>query len=59
MRTLAVTTMDPRHRVLCRIRIEGAEEAEKICLLMGSEVAPRRQFIAAGATELDEARIDI
>ncbi|GAB3966613.1 DNA topoisomerase IV subunit B [Actinoallomurus acanthiterrae] len=57
---LAETTMDPRYRMLRRIRIEDAEEAEKIfSLLMGSEVAPRRQFIAAGATELDEARIDI
>ena len=41
---LAETTMDPRHRMLRRIRIEDAEEAEKIfSLLMGSEVAPRRR----------------
>jgi DNA gyrase subunit B len=56
---LAETTMDPRHRVLRRIRIEDAEEAAKIFdLLMGSEVAPRREFITAGASELDTARID-
>ncbi|WP_395111194.1 type IIA DNA topoisomerase subunit B [Actinomadura sp. SCN-SB] len=56
---LAETTMDPRHRILRRIRIEDAEEAEKIFdLLMGSEVAPRREFITAGATELDMERID-
>ena len=56
---LAETTMDPQHRMLRRIRIEDAEEATKIFdLLMGSEVAPRRDFIAAGATELDASRID-
>src|SRR5690606_23663416 len=43
---LAETTMDPRHRILRRVRIEDAEEAEQIfSLLMGSEVAPRREFI--------------
>mgnify|MGYP001368911604 CR=1 FL=1 len=56
---LAETTMDPRHRILRRIRIEDAEEAARIFdLLMGSEVAPRREFIAAGAAELDMERID-
>jgi DNA gyrase subunit B len=56
---LAETTMEPRHRVLRRIRIEDAEEAGKIFdLLMGSEVAPRREFITAGASELDATRID-
>jgi DNA gyrase subunit B len=51
--------MEPRHRVLRRIRIEDAEDAAKIFdLLMGSEVAPRREFITAGASELDTARID-
>ncbi|GLW66646.1 DNA topoisomerase (ATP-hydrolyzing) [Actinomadura rubrobrunea] len=57
---LAETTMDPRHRILRRIRIEDAEEAARIFdLLMGSEVAPRREFIAAGAAELDAGRIDV
>ena len=56
---LAETTMDPRRRMLRRIRIQDAEEAARIFdLLMGSEVAPRREFIAAGAAELDADRID-
>ncbi|MQY08323.1 DNA gyrase/topoisomerase IV subunit B [Actinomadura macrotermitis] len=56
---LAETTLDPRYRVLRRIRIEDAEEAAKMFdLLMGSEVAPRRAFITAGASELDADRID-
>ncbi len=56
---LAETTMDPRYRVLRRIRIEDTRAAEGIFdLLMGSEVGPRRDFIAAGATELDPSRID-
>jgi DNA gyrase subunit B len=56
---LAETTMDPRRRTLRRIRIEDADAAEEIFdLLMGSEVAPRRDFIVTGAAELDPARID-
>jgi DNA gyrase subunit B len=56
---LAETTMDPRFRTLRRIRVEHAEEAAKVFdLLMGNEVAPRREFIAQGAQELDLARID-
>jgi len=57
---LSETTMDPRRRVLRRIRIEDAEAADAIFeLLMGSEVGPRRDFIASGATELDPERIDV
>jgi len=57
---LAETTMDPRHRVLRRIRIEDTGAAENMFeLLMGSEVGPRRDFIAAGASELDPSRIDV
>jgi len=56
---LAETTMDPRHRTLRRIRIEdGASAAEIFSLLMGNEVAPRRDFIVSGAVELDPSRID-
>ncbi|HEX9065443.1 MAG TPA: DNA topoisomerase IV subunit B [Streptosporangiaceae bacterium] len=56
---LAETTMDPRHRTLRRIRIGDAAAATGIFdLLMGSEVAPRRDFIVGGAAELDPARID-
>ena len=56
---LAETTMDPRRRMLRRIRIEDAAAAgEMFSLLMGSEVAPRREFIVAGAAELDPSRID-
>jgi DNA gyrase subunit B len=56
---LAETTMDPRHRTLRRIRIEDAATAASMFdLLMGSEVAPRRDFIVGGAAELDPSRID-
>jgi DNA gyrase subunit B len=56
---LAETTMDPRHRVLRRIRIEDAAAAKGMFdLLMGSEVGPRRDFIVSGAAELDPSRID-
>jgi DNA gyrase subunit B len=57
---LAETTMDPRRRVLRRIRIEDSEAATNMFdLLMGSEVGPRRDFIIRGATELDPSRIDV
>jgi DNA gyrase subunit B len=56
---LAETTMDPRRRVLRRIRIADTEAAKNMFdLLMGSEVAPRRDFIVGGAAELDPSRID-
>ena len=56
---LAETTMDPRHRTLRRVTANDAAAAEAVFeLLMGSEVAPRRDFIVAGAAELDRTRID-
>jgi DNA gyrase subunit B len=51
--------MDPRHRTLRRIRIEDAAAATEIFnLLMGTDVAPRRDFIVGSAAELDPSRID-
>ncbi|MCT9931127.1 type IIA DNA topoisomerase subunit B [Planotetraspora sp. A-T 1434] len=56
---LAETTMDPRHRVLRRVRIEDVEQGERIFdLLMGSDVAPRREFIVGNAAEVDRDHID-
>ncbi|MEU4094942.1 DNA topoisomerase IV subunit B [Streptomyces sp. NPDC026673] len=56
---LAETTMDPRHRTLRRINISDLEGAElAFDLLMGNEVAPRREFIANSAATLDRSRID-
>ncbi len=44
------TTMDPQHRVLKRVDIGDAEEANKIFdILMGSEVPPRKSFIQSNA----------
>jgi DNA gyrase subunit B len=57
---LAETTMDPRHRTLRRVTAEHAEAAERAFeLLMGTDVAPRKEFLIAGAAELDRSRIDI
>ncbi|MEU0481997.1 DNA topoisomerase IV subunit B [Streptosporangium sp. NPDC006013] len=56
---LAETTMEPRHRTLRRVRIQDIEEAERIfALLMGSDVAPRREFIVSSAAEIDRDHID-
>lgn len=56
---LAETTMDPRHRTLRRVTAQDAAASEAVFeLLMGSEVAPRRDFIVAGAGQLDRTRID-
>jgi len=44
------TTMDPEKRVLVRVNIEDAKEADKIFdTLMGKEVAPRKRFIQLSA----------
>ena len=56
---LAETTMDPRHRTLRRVTMADAEAAEHVFgLLMGSDVAPRRDFIVSSAGDLDRERID-
>ncbi len=56
---LAETTMDPQHRTLRRVLASDVQEAELAFeLLMGSDVAPRKEFIIAGADELDRTRID-
>ena len=54
---LRETTMDPDHRTLRRITIKDGADAEKIFeLLMGNEVAPRKEFISAA--DIDRERID-
>jgi DNA gyrase subunit B len=51
------TTMDPARRTLKRVTIESAAEADLIfSMLMGDEVAPRREFIESHAKY---ARIDV
>jgi DNA gyrase subunit B len=56
---LKATTMDPASRTLRRITAGELEEAEKVFdLLMGSDVAPRKEFIVASANLLDRSRID-
>lgn len=56
---LRETTMDPAHRTLRRINMKDAESARiAFDLLMGNEVAPRKEFIIAGASALDRDRID-
>ena len=56
---LAETTMDPRHRTLRRVTMANAAAAEEVFeLLMGSDVAPRKDFIVACASNLDRSRID-
>ncbi|MFC2735606.1 MAG: type IIA DNA topoisomerase subunit B [Parascardovia denticolens] len=56
---LADTTMDPRTRLLRRIRLDDARHASEIFeLLMGDEVPPRRQFIVDNADDFDRSAID-
>ena len=56
---LKETTMDPRHRTLRRITVDDAAEAEGTFeILMGNEVATRKQFIVEGAYRLDAEQID-
>jgi DNA gyrase subunit B len=56
---LAETTMDPRHRTLRRVTVGDAEAAEWVFnLLMGNDVAPRKDFLVESAVALDHERID-
>lgn len=56
---LAETTMSRAHRTLRRVRIDDAEDAARVFeLLMGNDVAPRKEFIIAGQG-LDRSRVDM
>jgi len=47
------TTMDPKTRMMKRVSIEDAREADRIFdILMGSEVAPRKKFIQTHAKKV-------
>ena len=51
------TTMNPNTRTLKRVTIESAAEADRVfSMLMGDEVAPRREFIESHARY---AKLDI
>ncbi|KAJ1681451.1 hypothetical protein LUZ63_023324 [Rhynchospora breviuscula] len=57
---LATTTMDRAGRTLRRVQVRDIEEAAKVFdLLMGSEVAPRREFIVDSSDRLARERIDV
>jgi DNA gyrase subunit B len=56
---LAETTMDPRRRTLRKLTVDDADEAAKVFeLLMGADVAPRKDFIVQGAYEVDVEALD-
>ncbi|KRF34349.1 DNA topoisomerase IV subunit B [Nocardioides sp. Soil805] len=56
---LAETTMDPRHRTLRRLTVDDAEVSAHVFeLLMGSDVAPRKEFIVQGAYDVDMETLD-
>ncbi len=51
------TTMDPDHRTLRRVTVSDAAAADAMFeLLMGNDVAPRKEFISSA--EIDRDRID-
>ncbi len=57
---LATTTMDRRHRTVRRVRVNDAENASRVFdLLMGNDVAPRKEFIVTSSGNLSRERIDV
>jgi DNA gyrase subunit B len=57
---LAETTMDPRHRTLRRITADHAADAATVFeLLMGNDVAPRKEFLVANREQVPEDGLDI
>ena len=57
---LAETTMDPATRLLKRVTCEDAVAADRVfSTLMGSNIAPRKQFITEHAKTLDLSKIDL
>ncbi|MBM3684053.1 MAG: type IIA DNA topoisomerase subunit B [Actinobacteria bacterium] len=60
---LATTTLDPESRVLRRVTLrdgaEAAEAARMFDVLMGREVAPRKDWIVDRAAFLDRESLDI
>ncbi|QKJ21167.1 type IIA DNA topoisomerase subunit B [Microbacterium hominis] len=56
---LATTTMDRTGRTLRRVRMQDAEAAAAVFeLLMGNDVAPRKEFIIDSSDRLARERID-
>jgi DNA gyrase subunit B len=56
---LAETTMNPRQRTLRRITVDDATAAAEVFeLLMGTDVAPRKEFLVQGAYEVDAEALD-
>ena len=56
---LATTTMDRAGRTLRRVRLEDADAVSSVFeLLMGNEVAPRREFIVSSSDRLSRESID-
>jgi len=57
---LATTTMDRSNRTLRRVQVQDAEMAGKVFeLLMGNEVAPRKEFIVESSDRLNRDSIDV
>ena len=54
------TTMNPDNRVLIKVKVEDAEQADAVFTkLMGEEVSLRKSFIQAGAKKIDLEELDI
>jgi DNA gyrase subunit B len=54
------TTMNPESRMIKRVEVEDAAQADNVfTVLMGDRVAPRREFIETNAPRLNLVDLDI
>ncbi len=57
---LAVTTLDPRHRMLLKVEIDSLLETDRVFTdLLGKDASQRQRFVLEKAAEVDREEVDV